>query len=158
MGRRGPAPIPTALRILAGETRPSRINRDEPKPTPGHPRMPVDMSAEGKRVWRRVMRDYGATGVLTPADADVLRCYCEAVVRYAGAARQIEQTGPLVRGARQGELVKNPLHQIVRENADLVRSFAREMGLTPAARANLSGAERHAVDPVDEFLDGRRRA
>ena len=39
MGRRGPAPTPTKLKLLRGETRPSRINRAEPKPG-GVPRMP----------------------------------------------------------------------------------------------------------------------
>ena len=56
------------------------------------------MSDEAKRVWRRVIRDFGATGVLTAVDADALRTYCEAVVRYVQAARTLEASGPLVRG------------------------------------------------------------
>ena len=76
----------------------------------------------------------GATGVLTAADADGLRIYCESVARYRHAAQLLDQSGPLItatgRGARRGELVKNPLHQIVRDNAVLVRAFARELGLT----------------------------
>lgn len=152
MGSRGPAPLPTRLKILHGETRAARLNLDEPKPG-GQPRMPADMSDEAKRVWRRVIRDFGATGVLTAVDADALRTYCEAVVRYVQAARTLEATGPLVRGARGGELVKNPLHQIVRDNANLQRAFARELGLTPSARTGLTvGMEADPDDPFAAWL------
>ena len=36
-----------------------------------------------------------------------------------------------------GSLVKNPLHQVVRDDADQIRQFARELGLSPSARAGL---------------------
>ena len=58
-----------------------------------------------------------------------------------------------MRGARGGELVKNPLHQIVRDNALLVRALARELGLTPAARVGLRGGEETAGDPFADFPD-----
>jgi P27 family predicted phage terminase small subunit len=103
--------------------------------------MPLDMSPTAKTIWRRVLREMGETGVIRAVDADVLRAYCEAVSRYSYAATTLEQAGPLITargtGARRGELVKNPLHQIVRDDALLVRAFARELGLTPSARAGL---------------------
>src|SRR5664280_831838 len=83
-GCRGPAPTPTKLKLLRGETRASRVNRAEPEPG-GAPHFPEGMSDASKRVWRRIIRDYGATGVITAADADVLRAYCDAVVRYVQA-------------------------------------------------------------------------
>jgi phage terminase small subunit len=81
MGRRGPAPTPSALKRLRGETRPSRLNHHEPVPAADVPKLPADMDADAKVVWRRVMRDMRHTGVIRAADADVLRCYCEAVSR-----------------------------------------------------------------------------
>lgn len=129
--------MPTKLKVLHGERRASRLNRAEPQPRPNRPVRPVSLSKPAATVWRRVMRDFGDTGVLTAVDADALRAYCEAVARYEHAARMLEESGPLVRGARRGELVKNPLHQIVRDNADLMRQFARELGLTPSARTGL---------------------
>ncbi len=72
--------------MLRGETRPSRLNRHEPMPSSDAPKMPTDMDAEAKIVWRRVLRDMRTTGVIRAADADILRCYCEAVSRYAQAA------------------------------------------------------------------------
>jgi P27 family predicted phage terminase small subunit len=157
MGRRGPAPTPTRLKLLRGETRPSRLNRAEPRPRGDRLRVPSDLDPAAKAVWRRVVGAVGATGVLTTADADGLRIYCESVVRYQHAADLLAASGALItaggRGARRGELVKNPLHQIVRDNAILVRAFARELGLTPAARVGLRSGNEAEHDPFAEFLD-----
>ncbi len=109
------------------------------------------MADGAKAIWRRVLREYGGSGVITGADADALRVYCDAVARYEVAARTLDASGPLVRGQR-GELVKNPLHQIVRDNADLIRLYARELGLTPAARTGLRGTEESEGDPFAAYL------
>jgi P27 family predicted phage terminase small subunit len=121
--------------MLRGETRPSHLNLREPMPSPDVPRMPADMDPDAKVVWRRVLRDMRHTGVIRAADADILRCYCEAVSRYAQAARLYAQSGPITK--RDGNLVKNPLHQVARDNADEIRQFARELGLSPSARVGL---------------------
>ena len=104
MGRRGPAPTPTKVKMLRGETRPSRLNLREPMPSPDVPKMPADMDADAKAVWRRVLRDMRHTGVIRAADADVLRCYCEAVSGYArrpGCTRSRARSSVARRGARQ---------------------------------------------------------
>ena len=146
MGRRGPAPTPTKVKRLRGETRPSRLNHAEPIPSADLPKMPADMDPDAKAVWRRVIRDMRHTGVIRSADADVLRCYCEAVSRYAQAARLYAQSGPITR--RDGNLVKNPLHQVARDNADEVRQFARELGLSPSARVGLRIEPERALDAL----------
>ena len=148
MGRRGPAPTPTKVKRLRGETRPSRLNAHEPMPSADVPKMPADMDPDAKAVWRRVIRDMRHTGVIRAADADVLRCYCEAVSRYAAAARVYAQSGPLVRGRHGSELVKNPLHQVARDNADEVRQFARELGLSPSARVGLRIERERSADSL----------
>jgi P27 family predicted phage terminase small subunit len=157
MGARGPRPTPTRLKVLRGETRPSRLNRDEPQPAGDELRVPADLGPAATEVWRRVAGAMGATGVLTAADADALRIYAESVARYQHAAGLLDQSGPLItaagRGARRGELVKNPLHQIVRDNAVLVRAYARELGLTPAARVGLRARDEAEPDPFAAFLD-----
>ena len=73
---------------------------------------------------------------------------CESLVRYQHAARLLVQSGPLVRGRHGGELVKNPLHQVVRDNADELRQFARELGLSPSARAGLRIEPERALDSL----------
>ena len=92
------------------------------------------MSAAAKYVWRRVISEQ-APGVILAVDRDMLRVYCEAVVRYEESAVLYAESSPLVN--TRGVLVKNPLHQVVRDNAEQMRLFARELGLSPAARAGL---------------------
>ncbi len=158
MGRRGPAPTPTALKLLRGETRPSRINRHEPRPVGELGPIP-DISPEAQAVWRHVVGALGNTGVLRDADSDIVRIYCETVARYDKASRLLDASGPLITGARGRELVKNPLHQVVRDDAVLIRSLASELGLTPAARVGLHDAHGRATSAstILERLQARRR-
>jgi P27 family predicted phage terminase small subunit len=147
--------LPTELKVLHGERRPSRLNRNAPK-AKNVPVMPAGMSNAAQAIWNRIIRDYAQTGVLTSVDADAVRVYCEAVVRYEHAAAMLEQSGPLVRGARRGDLIKNPLHQIVRDDADLIRAFARELGFTPSARSALTAVqEADEDDAMTRWLAGK---
>jgi hypothetical protein len=50
MGRRGPAPTPTKVKMVRGETRSSRLNLHEPLLSPDVPEIPGDMDAEAKIV------------------------------------------------------------------------------------------------------------
>jgi P27 family predicted phage terminase small subunit len=116
--------------------------------------MPPDLDHRSRAVWGRVLRDFGKTGVIRSLDEDALRCYCEAVSRYETAAALLLSSGPLIRG-RGGELVRNPLHQIVRDNANLIRIYARELGLTPAARVGLHTTEENTTSrKLDKYLVG----
>jgi P27 family predicted phage terminase small subunit len=112
--------------------------------------MPPDMDTEAKAVWRRMTSSMGHTGVIRVPDSDILRCYCEAVSRYAQASRLYAGSGPLVRHA--GSLVKNPLHQVVRDDGEQIPLFARELGLSPSARAGLRVEPEHRFDLIDPVL------
>ena len=151
MGRRGPAPTPTKIKLLKGETRPVRLNAREPQPSRDLPKLPTDMEPAAKVVWQRVLRDMGSTGVITAADTDMFRAYCESVASYQAAGVLLSKSGPLVRG-QKGELVKNPLHQIVRDNRDAIRLLARELGLSPSARAGLRIEREHAMDQLEHDI------
>jgi P27 family predicted phage terminase small subunit len=113
--------------------------------------MPADMDPDAQAVWERVLRDMRRTGVLRSTDADVLRCYCEAVSRYAAAARLYAQTGPLTR--RAGYLVENPLLKVMRDNADEIRAFARELGLSPSSRVALRIDQAEVLESLNADLD-----
>jgi P27 family predicted phage terminase small subunit len=88
-------------------------------------------------------------GMITAVDADTLACYCEAVTRYRQAAALLARSAPLIRGARSSDLIANPLDRVTRGWADQIRLFARELGLTPSARAGL----RMEISPVGSWLE-----
>jgi P27 family predicted phage terminase small subunit len=158
MGRRGPRPAPTPLKLLRGETRPSRVNYRAPKPAGGLPARPADLAPEAGATWDLVIGELGPTGVLTAVDGLVLRILAEAAARYQASAGALAASGPLIRGARGGELIKNPLHQIVRDNATLVLMLARELGATPSARSGLRAPAAEPGAKLAEFLARNRRA
>lgn len=131
---------PTALKVLHGTEKPERHNKREPIPKADLPARPASMTDEAGAIWDRIIQDYGHTGILTAIDGETLRAYVDACARYEEAAVGLSKTGPLVRTTR-GDLVKNPLHQIARDNATLMLRLARELGFTPSARASLEVPE-----------------
>lgn len=154
MGARGPHSAPTALKLLRGEDHRDRLNLAAPKPRDEAPVRPATMSVAAKRVWARIEPEVRAMGVVKSADGDVLRLYCECVVRYVRAARKLEREGPTVPGARDRETVRNPLHPIVRDEALLMVRLARELGLTPSGRESLHANPGDPADSLDKWVEG----
>lgn len=135
MGRRGPQPKPTNLRLLHGD-RKDRINDSEPMPGEGLPECPLDVDPEVSVVWDRTLGVLAPIGLATRADGDTLLAYCEAVVLHRKASRMLADCDPVIRGLHGGS-VRHPAVQVQRDAAMVLRAFAQEFGLTPAARAQI---------------------
>lgn len=151
MGDRGPAPKPTNLKLLHGETRPSRINASEPRPRPALPDAPSWLSDDVRAVWDRVVTELRHMRVVTAADTDALVVYCQAVVHHREACEQVNRDGLMMIG-QKGELVKNPAMQFVRDQAVLIKVMASQFGLTPAARVGLTAGEAPSVEGVERLF------
>lgn len=100
---------------------------------------PADLMPEAAAEWRRVVNALRPVGAVPPVD--VLRIYCDALVRYRAAALALARSSPLVRDQR-GDLVRNPLASVVRDEASLLRSTARDLGI---------GDSRH-THPLEAWL------
>lgn len=138
MPKPGPKPKPTALRVLEGETRPSRLNKGQPVPVEGEPVPPDHLDADALEVWTATLNQLRAMRLVTPADADALAAYCEAVVQRRRAYVILQKGGPLVKGQR-GTMVRNPAAQAWRDAATTAHRLSLEFGLTPSARAAWRG-------------------
>jgi P27 family predicted phage terminase small subunit len=149
MGQRGPQKQPTQLRLLRGETRPSRLGHGDPVPRAAEPAMPEWFDTRHAAVWRRVTAEVRAMNMLHAADADVLVALVRAVCRMEDAARLVMGHGVLVTG-EGGRQVRNPACFVEREAAEAVRRLGREFGLTPSGRADLGhGLGGGLPDPKD---------
>jgi P27 family predicted phage terminase small subunit len=149
MGKHGPPPAPTSLKLLKGEKK-SRITKNEPKPSaPRTPLVPPWLSPEAKVVWRSLAADMFKKSVLTNWDREAFAVFCEAVVHHRKACERIDGSAILVRGDK-GKMVKNPALQVARDTAQTIRAFAQEFGLTPSSR---SGIE---LPPTADFDEARR--
>jgi P27 family predicted phage terminase small subunit len=104
--------------------------------------MPRDLLPEARPIWRAVLREM-PPGVILAVDADLLRLYSEAMARYRQATAIYARSGTGLiarRGARGGhgdEVVRHPIHQIVRDWSQEARALATELGLSPTSRARL---------------------
>lgn len=140
MGKRGPVKRPTHLAVLHGE-RKDRVNADEPVAPTGLPDPPDEMADDVRDVWDYTLTQLSTMKLATPADRDLLRAYCEAVVTHRKASALIAASNVLIRAQSrtpgQASYVKNPAVQIQRDAAMVMRALAREFGLTPSARSDI---------------------
>jgi P27 family predicted phage terminase small subunit len=150
MGRRGPAPLPTHLKIVRGTARPDRMVKNEPKAKSGIPRCPDWLSDDAKEIWKRTVKQLKQMGTLSVADVDLIAAYCNAVVTYKKATDLVDKSGVLIKGRRDG-VVTNPAVRIQRDAAQLIRQLGAEFGLSPSSRSRISVDG--ASDDSDDFLD-----
>jgi P27 family predicted phage terminase small subunit len=151
MGRRGPAPAPTRLKLLKG-TQPSRVNLREPRPLDGPVERPGWLSPAAAEEWDRVAPHLAAMGTLTGADTTALAVYCEAAARWRVLAGMAARTPPVY--DRDGVSVRNPVYAQVRDAAAEVRVMAREFGLTPSARSGIRVDVHHHGQDASRLLTG----
>ena len=138
MGQRGPVPAPTKLKLLHGETRPSRLGPPDPQPREELPEPPGWLTPTAREIWDRTVSELEAMGLAFAADRDSLVVYVNAVVNHARAQQLLDQSGVLLKG-EHGGVVRNPANTVVNHNAAIIARFAREFGLTPSARVGLTG-------------------
>lgn len=144
-GRKGPPPKPTALKILHGETRPSRINSAEPQPGQSLVEPPEDITEEALVIWNELADDLIRTGVLKPWDSRAYADYCEAVVSSREAQHHLDEEGEVIDMPihnRDGAVtaykpVISPWWKVRNDASARMRDGQSRFGLTPADRSRL---------------------
>lgn len=152
MGKRGPKPKPTALRVFEG-TRIQRPTDRSQEPIPGAgdiPQAPDWLGSYGKAEWLRIAPLLHAVGCLTEVDQSQLSLYCHHWDDFH-RARQNVATNGLVVMTEKGE-ISNPAIRTQYMAAGLIVKLGDRYGMTPAARVGLSGAQQdHGHDDLDNF-------
>lgn len=93
MGRRGPPPKPTKLKIAAGNPGKRKLNEREPRPEAKAPAMPAWLSVRAKAEWKRIVPELLRLGLLARVDLAALSGYCQAYAEVEEATRTIEKEG-----------------------------------------------------------------
>ncbi len=153
MGRRGPAPKPTALKLLTGNPGRRRANSAEPKPDPTIPDCPDFLDANATAEWQRIVPELARLKLLTLVDRAALAAYCQAWSRWQKAEGLIAKQGLTLKpkGAT-GIARRHPAVSIAAESMKLMKQFLIEFGLTPAARSRVTSNEKPDADDFDTFL------
>ena len=155
MGRRGPPPKPTALRILNGNAAKRPLNAREPKPAVGTPHCPEWLSEDARKVWKRLVPQLRAMRVLTLVDADALAAYCHSFARWRDAEEFLSKHGMVYPIRDDHGRVKCmqqwPQVSIARNLLLVLRAYQQEFGLTPAARSRIL-----SLEPAEPATDAGR--
>ena len=158
MGKRGPKPQPTALRVLRGNPSKRPINQHEPRIPPAAPKCPQWLSKEAKREFRRLAKVLDEVGMLTAVDGLALAALCEEWATYVWAQKQLAQHGHTYEYTNKfGATNVSPRPEVaIARNAFLaVKAMCAEFGLTPSSRGRieLPDAGPGSGDSYEEFLN-----
>jgi P27 family predicted phage terminase small subunit len=158
MGARGPAPKPTAVRVLEGNMGRLPLNSREPKPMAGEPEMPKHLDREARKEWKRLVPILLGMRVLTEADGIALSILCQAYSTLIQAQHvMLKQTAAaesaLLMKTPSGYMQQSPLLGIINTQMDLINRQLREFGLTPASRTRIVASADPSVGGIDDSLE-----
>jgi len=137
MGLRGPAPKPTAIKLIEGNPGKRKLNEAEPTPAAGAPDCPDHLDAIARKEWDRLTTILVAMKVLTEADYIALANLCQAYSTLVNAQKQMNKTGILYK-SKSGYIQQSPLLGIIHTQTTIVNNLLREFGLTPSSRTRVA--------------------
>jgi len=142
MGKRGPAPQPTAILKLRGSwLAKQREAEGEMQPEIGRPHEPTFAHDDEQRAWQQLVDQLEAIpGLLTVIDGPQLERYARYLVRW----RMIESELEAFRSSTKESLLDNEMRQVLRllwqesRAMDLhLKQIEEKFGLTPSARTRI---------------------
>lgn len=169
MATRGRKPTPTHLKLLRGNPSKEaleRFERAEPMPVvPVEiPPAPMQLVGYAREEWDRIAVELHRLNLLTIVDINVLAAYCQAYLFWrtatetytAMAARDPITAGLMIKAAKTGTAMQNPVYLTARQAANDMVRHAAEFGLSPAARARIAAGvyQEKAASKFDGLLGG----
>lgn len=136
MGRRGPAPEPTAIKLIKGNPGKRKLNKQEPQPIVTLPHCPDYLDDSARLEWNRLAPILVRMKVLTEADYIALASLCQTYSTMVKAQEQLNKTGILFK-TPSGYVQQSPLIGIVNSCTEKIVTLCREFGLTPSARSRV---------------------
>ena len=154
LGKRGPAPKPSALKSL-GPRKHSKQNKKEPKPETSVPSCPNWLDRRAKWAFKELSKVLSDIHVLTVADRMALEILCDAYSEYREARQFIFDNGFTYTTITQaGDKMVRPYPQVaISQNAwRRVSDMLKQFGLTPSARNGVEALKPEEEDPFEAFL------
>jgi P27 family predicted phage terminase small subunit len=98
---------------------------------------PVWLDDEGRRIWKKTLKNMAGLEILDKVDEDVLAVYCDAVARYQEATLKVREEGYTTINA-QGVEIANPNVKIAQSYARITLQYSEKLGLNANSRARLA--------------------
>lgn len=141
MGKRGPAPKPSKLKLIQGTYRKDRAAANEPQPEASTPTCPTWLHREAKKEWKRIVPELEALGLLTQIDRAALAAYCSAYAEWWEMEKDIQSKGR-VQVTDTGYEAVRPSVGIRNRALDTMHKFLTQFGLTPSSRTRINVPEK----------------
>lgn len=138
MGRRGPRPKPTSLKVFEGNRGKRKLpcNEPAPSPVPTLPKPPEWLADEAVKEWHRIGPELIRLGLFTSVDVTQLAAYCECYAEVIECKKLIESEGRTVT-TEEGAVYQHPAVGQYHRGLTMMRNFASDFGLSPASRVGL---------------------
>jgi len=136
MGKRGPKPKPTHLKVLEGNPG-KRPIVPEPKPRPKPPPCPPHLRAKARAWWKRVVPELHRLGLITLVDWELLAQGADCLQTYQEAQTALTKRGSNTYTTPGGVHREYPELKMMRDaRAEWIR-IVSHFGLSPSARVGL---------------------
>ncbi len=156
VGRRGPKPQPTAIKIARG-TESRRINHAEPRPPAGLPEPPDWLSPAARAKWDALVPMLASTRMLTVLDGDVLVQYVTTWEQWRRHLDLVQKGLDVIVSRDEGGKLRYtqiaPSATLVRRYGEQLHRIAQQFGMTPSSRSSIRVEDAaSAEDELSEFL------
>jgi len=139
MGKRGPKPTPTQIKIARGTLKAAR--KSEPEPPATGIRMPAHLGPVAAARWAELLPIVQAMRVMTDADVEALARYCDTYEWWLAVRAKLRAEGdtyPILNdGGEIKYIAQRPEVSIAHKLATQLRQLEQDFGLNPSARTSL---------------------
>lgn len=142
---------PDRLKVIAGTSRPDRMNPEQPKPATGAAQPPAWLSERAAEIFARLSSSLVGMGISSPDDVDNLAMLASRLEEVEICTAVIEDAGrTFEKRDADGNLQMIRARPEVAQRNDAMRhaqSLLSEFGLSPAARAKVSAGKAEEENP-----------
>lgn len=126
-----------------------KTEKNKPKPCPKW------LSDAAKKEWRRIAKIFAEEEEeFTDKDLKALEAYCTNYAKWQKCEQIIEEKGYSMEVGDNGYEQQRPEVSIANKAQTEMRAWAKELGLTPAARQRMKAESAQGESGIDAELDG----
>lgn len=149
---------PNKLKIMSGEKRPCRLNKNEPEVAYGFAEPPAWLSETAAQHFRRISATLDRMQIASPDDADNLAMLASRLEEIEICTAVIEDSGRTYQTTTQGgDLMHRARPEVAMRNEAMrhAQSLLSEFGLSPAARSKVSASSQSSDNPFAAIDGGK---
>ena len=158
MGKRGPRPEPTIIKMAKVNPGKRPLNKSEPKPPSDDINPPSWVTGVSLEKWEEVVPKLVGMGVMTNADIDTIARYCTMHEQFVKYLEQVRRgLDVLVIRDEKGKvkyMQSTPAATMMTKLAASMLRIEQEFGLTPSSRTGIVASKPEEKDDTDKILFG----